>query len=108
MSHLPAPLYGFAIFFFIFWCGTWCLHLLAICYGKFKLHKKSSTFLNETPLPGVSILKPLMGVDPNLEHNLQTFFTMDYPVGYLLRGDVQLSVAEFGKARNCDRCGKIA
>ncbi|TMW43374.1 hypothetical protein DOY81_011545 [Sarcophaga bullata] len=84
MSPIPTPVYGFAIFFLLFWCGTWCVHLMAICYGKFKLHKKSCMFPNETPLPGVSIIKPLMGVDPNLEHNLETFFTMDYPVYELL------------------------
>lgn len=84
MSQPHLPILGFAIFFLIFWCGTWCVHLIAICYGKFKLHKKSCKCPNETPLPGVSILKPLMGVDPNLEHNLETFFTMDYPVYELL------------------------
>lgn len=84
MSPIPTPVYGFAIFFLLFWCGTWCVHLMAICYGKFKLHKKSCMFPNETPLPGVSIMKPLMGMDPNLEHNLETFFTMDYPVYELL------------------------
>lgn len=26
-------IYGFAIFFFIFWCGKWLLHILAISYG---------------------------------------------------------------------------
>ncbi|SPP75378.1 ceramide glucosyltransferase [Drosophila guanche] len=85
MSHLPVPLYGFAAFFMIFWFGTWMVHLIAICYGKYKLHKKSCKLPPESsPLPGVSILKPLMGVDPNLQHNLETFFTMDYPVYELL------------------------
>ncbi|XP_017469187.1 PREDICTED: ceramide glucosyltransferase [Rhagoletis zephyria] len=84
MSHLPNPLYGFAICLLVFWCGTWCVHLLAICYGKFKLHKKSCNYPNETPLPAVSILKPLMGTDPNLEHNLESFFKMDYPMYELL------------------------
>lgn len=33
MKHLPNSLYGFAVSLFVFWCGTWCVHLLAICYG---------------------------------------------------------------------------
>ncbi|KAJ9582669.1 hypothetical protein L9F63_022990, partial [Diploptera punctata] len=77
-------LYGFAIFFFVFWCGKWLVHLAAIFYGKWKLHKKLSQQSCEIPYPGVSILKPLMGVDPNLFSNLETFFTMNYPVYELL------------------------
>lgn len=76
--------YGFAIFFFVFWCGVWVIHVIALSYGKWKLHKKVTKRSLEQPLPGVSILKPLLGVDPNLYGNLETFFTQDYPLYELL------------------------
>lgn len=81
MAPILYTLCGCATFFFIFWCGKWFVHLTAIIYGRYRLHKKvNTTQPSETPFPGVSILKPLMGVDPNLFANLETFFTMSYPV----------------------------
>ncbi|XP_066993687.2 ceramide glucosyltransferase [Anabrus simplex] len=84
MAPVMYTIYGFAIYFFFFWCGKWGVHLIAIFYGKWRLHKKISQVPCETPFPGVSILKPLMGVDPNLFGNLETFFTMNYPLYELL------------------------
>ncbi|RZF41192.1 hypothetical protein LSTR_LSTR011573 [Laodelphax striatellus] len=75
---------GFAGFFLVFWCGLWLIHLTAIIYGKCKLNKKTNALPSETPYPGVTILKPLMGVDPNLSNNLETFFTMNYPLYEIL------------------------
>jgi hypothetical protein len=56
------------------------LHCIISDFRKWKLHRKVTKLPSETPYPGVSILKPLMDVDPNLFSNLETFFTMNYPV----------------------------
>ncbi|XP_038049544.1 ceramide glucosyltransferase-B-like [Patiria miniata] len=53
-------------------------HLVAILYIKLCMHRKPSNVVREE-LPGVSILKPLVGVDANLEDNLETYFNLDYP-----------------------------
>ncbi|XP_050314068.1 ceramide glucosyltransferase [Anthonomus grandis grandis] len=84
MAPMIYTLYGFAIFFFVFWCAMWLLHVLAILYGKFRLHRKIKELPPDVPYPGISILKPLMGVDPNLLSNLETFFTMQYPTYEIL------------------------
>lgn len=51
-----------------------------LLFRKYTLHRKVCVQPTEIPLPGVSVIKPLMGVDPNLFGNLETFFTMNYPV----------------------------
>ncbi|KAH3801305.1 hypothetical protein DPMN_154953 [Dreissena polymorpha] len=47
-------------------------------FRKWKLHKQHSE-AETKDLPGISILKPLVGIDPNLFENLESFFTMKYP-----------------------------
>ncbi|GAA6067964.1 ceramide glucosyltransferase, partial [Tachysurus ichikawai] len=46
---------------------------------RLHLNKKSGDKQPYSKLAGVSLLKPLKGVDPNLVSNLETFFELDYP-----------------------------
>ncbi|XP_013397039.1 ceramide glucosyltransferase-B isoform X2 [Lingula anatina] len=74
---------GLAIFFFGVWCFLWSFHIVAIIYGKYKLYRKIPAVLPDS-LPGVSILKPLTGVDAHLYDNLETYFVLNYPTYELL------------------------
>ena len=48
-------------------------------YSRLKLHRVADPLQKMDELPGVTIVKPLMGVDPYLETNLESHFTLDYP-----------------------------
>lgn len=52
--------------------------------GYRHFHKKEEPLLTHDSLPGISILKPLMGVDALLEQNLESHFSLNYPKFELL------------------------
>lgn len=73
------------IIFFGGWLFVWSFHLMALFYGKYKFYRTVNfQSISKESLPGVSIIKPLMGVDNNLHENLDTFFNIDYPLFELL------------------------
>ncbi|ELU13212.1 hypothetical protein CAPTEDRAFT_1728 [Capitella teleta] len=85
MLDMEGFIFWLAVFVLCLWCCQWYTHLVAIIYGKWRLHhKRSSTECPPVPLPGMSIIKPLTGVDPNLYANLEPFFNLQYPAQYEL------------------------
>ncbi|XP_060601487.1 ceramide glucosyltransferase-like isoform X1 [Ruditapes philippinarum] len=62
-------LYGMSTFFII----------ISQIGGRFILYKKEDPMTLTDNVPGVSIIKPLMGIDPLLEVNLESHFTLSYP-----------------------------
>ncbi|XP_031165389.1 ceramide glucosyltransferase [Sander lucioperca] len=80
MAVLDLAMQGLAVFGFILFFVLWLMHFMSIIYVRLHLHRKRSEVKQPfAQLAGVSLLKPLKGVDPNLISNLETFFTMDYP-----------------------------
>ncbi|CAF0787196.1 unnamed protein product [Adineta steineri] len=57
---------------------VWLFHISGMSYSLYKFHRKPS-HSNLKELPGVSIIKPLTGIDANLYENLKTFFNLKYP-----------------------------
>ncbi len=83
-----------------------CLLLLALSVAVYSAGVASLAALRrerrETPLPGffppVSIVKPLSGLDDELERNLESFYRIDYPAyeiifSFARRSDPAFSVA---------------
>jgi len=83
MEPVEYVLLGLCIVLFVAFCVNFSLHLLAIIYGRWKFSQKLVAPVPEE-LPGISIIKPLVGVDPNLFDNLETYFNFKYPQFELL------------------------
>ncbi|KAM7319826.1 ceramide glucosyltransferase [Alexandromys fortis] len=79
MALLDLAQEGMALFGFVLFVVLWLMHFMSITYTRLHLNKKATDKQPYSKLPGVSLLKPLKGVDPNLINNLETFFELDYP-----------------------------
>jgi ceramide glucosyltransferase len=65
---------------------TSTIYCLLVLVGavRFGLRKRREDRLPQSFLPPVSVLKPLHGMEPDLEENLTRFFELDYPEFELL------------------------
>ncbi|KAL5534005.1 hypothetical protein ACEPAG_465 [Sanghuangporus baumii] len=78
----------------IWYLFIWVLSIIGCLTGRkhFRLRPRSPlSSATETSVPGVSILRPLKGLDTNLFENLESTFTQEYPHS---RFEVLLSVAD--------------
>ncbi len=76
------------ILFWVAMCGTvtstiYCFMVVAAAF-RFGLRKRREDRAAATFLPAVSVLKPLHGMEPGLERNIESFFEQDYPEFELL------------------------
>jgi ceramide glucosyltransferase len=76
------------ILFWVAMCGTvtstiYCLMVIAAAV-RFAVRKRWEDRAAATFLPALSVLKPLHGMEPGLERNIESFFEQDYPEFELL------------------------
>ncbi|HEX3968316.1 MAG TPA: glycosyltransferase [Edaphobacter sp.] len=76
------------ILFWVAMCGTvtstiYCLMVIAAA-ARFGVRRRREDHAAATFLPPLSVLKPLHGMEPGLERNIESFFEQDYPEFELL------------------------
>jgi ceramide glucosyltransferase len=76
------------ILFWVAMCGTvtstiYCLMVIAAAV-RFGVRKRREDRAETTFFPALSVLKPLHGMEPGLERNIESFFEQDYPEFELL------------------------
>jgi ceramide glucosyltransferase len=92
--------------------------LILALIGAHRFHKTAreqqqfEATLSDAQLPFVSLLKPLHGVEPQLEKNLESFFTQDYPDYEIifavdLEDDAALPIAHRVMERHPERHSQI-
>jgi len=86
--------------------GAWRFHSIA------RQQRVFEATLNDAQLPFVSLLKPLHGLEPQLDENLESFFTQDYPQFEVLfavdhEDDQAAEVARRVMARHQERTSRI-
>ncbi|KAG1875578.1 glycosyltransferase family 21 protein [Suillus subalutaceus] len=72
----------FAIIGLVWYVGLWSIGLLGCRTGRRRYRMRPRSPLATAPpdsIPGVSILRPLKGLDANLYENLESTFTQEYP-----------------------------
>jgi ceramide glucosyltransferase len=92
--------WGFAAAFLGLYIAVWTIGLVGTfsIYTLYSRRRYSEVPLLPQNLPGVSILRPLKGLDLHLEECLESAFCQDYP-----RLEILLSVAE-----EADPAAKVA
>jgi ceramide glucosyltransferase len=78
----------FQLLFWVAMCGTitstiYCL-MVMVAAVRFGMRKRREERAAATFLPALSVLKPLHGMEPGLERNIESFFEQDYPEFELL------------------------